>query len=269
MTATHEATKDSDGAALITGASRGIGAAIARGLAAEGFAVVVAARGMEGAEQVAASIREAGGRAQALGLDVTDPHAVAAALGPLREFAASVGGLRLLVNNAGLARSAPLERSGAFGENEDLYRLHMELNFHAPVRLAEALLEDLAGPSGCIVNVASSAGLQGYSYVAAYCASKHALVGWTRAAATERGSRGPRVHAVCPHYVDSPMLQSSIDNVVEKTGKSQEQARAFFAGQNPGGRLVQPEAVAAAVAELASGQRSEVILELTGSEPAP
>ncbi len=268
MTATNDSQENSGGAALITGASRGIGEAIARGLAAEGFAVVVAARGLERAEDVAASIRETGGRALALGLDVTDPAAVAGALGPLREFAQGAGGLRLLVNNAGLARSAPLERSGGFGDGEDLYRLHLELNFHAPVRLAEALLADLAGPHGCIVNVASSAGLQGYAYVAAYCASKHALVGWTRAAAAERGTRPPRVHAVCPHYVDSPMLQASIRNVVEKTGKTQAEAQAFFAQQNPGGRLVQPAAVAAAVADLALERRSEPVLELTGSESA-
>ena len=118
---------------------------------------------------------------------------------------------------------------------------------------------------GRVVNVASSAGLRGYAYVADYCASKHALVGLTRAAALELGPKGVLVGAVCPHYVDTPMTAESIRRVVEKTGKSEVEARRFFEQQNPGGRLVTAYEVADAVASLCEGEENGTLIELDGS----
>ena len=118
-----------------------------------------------------------------------------------------------------------------------------------------------------MVNIASSAGLQGYGYVAAYCASKHALVGYTRAAQEECGPKGVTFAAVCPHYVDTPMLEASVEAVMQKTGRTRDEARAFFASENPGGKLVTADEVAAAVVELCVGQGGDV-WELDGSGPA-
>ena len=116
-----------------------------------------------------------------------------------------------------------------------------------------------------MLNIASSAGLRGYAYVSAYCASKHALVGYTRAAALELGPKGVAFGALCPHYVDSPMLEASIRNVVEKTGMSTDEARAHFAGQNPSGELVTPEQVAKAAADWFERPENGAIVELTGA----
>ncbi|MDF1798705.1 MAG: SDR family oxidoreductase [Planctomycetota bacterium] len=239
--------------ALVTGASQGIGAAVARALHAAGARVVVSARRLGPCESLA---EELGEGAHALSLDVTDAVAVAAL--PAR-LEAEHGPLDWLVNNAGAATSAPLGKS-----DEALYQRLMELNFHAARRLAGAFLPGMRERDhGRIVAVASSAGLVGYPYVAAYCASKHALIGYTRAAAAETDKTGVGFGAVCPHYVDTPLLAASIDNLVAKTGKTRDEARAFFADQNPGGRLVAPAEVAAAVVELCQAT-GRGIVELDG-----
>jgi len=250
---------------LVTGASRGIGAAIARELAAGGWNVVAAARTESATERVARELEaETGQRALAVAMDVADPNSIRAGVARAREFANEVGPIEALVNNAGIAVSAPL--LGGRSEAGDLYDLHMRVNFHGARLVAEELLPDmLERGAGCLVNIASSAALQGYAYVAAYCASKHALLGWSRAAAEELRAKGVSVHAICPHYVDSPMLSDSVARLVEKTGKSEEEARGFFAAQNPGGRLVTPEEVASSVSRALAGELTELVLELDGS----
>jgi NAD(P)-dependent dehydrogenase (short-subunit alcohol dehydrogenase family) len=252
--------------ALITGASRGIGAAIAEELGARGMSVVLCARGRDGLVRRAADLRARGVRCDFLELDVADPGAAAALPDRVREIECHFGPLTALVNNAGIAVSAPLERSATHPDG-DLFERHLEVNFHGARRLVEALVPAmLERGAGRVLNVASSAGLQGYAYVSAYCASKHALVGYTRAAALELGPKGVAFGALCPHYVDSPMLAASIANVVEKTGRSEAEARAFFAAQNPDGRLVEPEAVARVAADWIEGGENGAVLELTGRE---
>jgi NAD(P)-dependent dehydrogenase (short-subunit alcohol dehydrogenase family) len=167
-----------------------------------------------------------------------------------------------LVNNAGIAKSAPLLHPA---EVTDLYEEHLAVNFHGARRMLEALLPGMrARGYGRIVNVASSAGLVGYAYVSAYCASKHALVGYTRSAALELAGSGVAVSAVCPHYVDSPMTERSAARIAEKTGRTSEAARALLAAQNPGGRLVTPAEVAEAVLEQLAGEHNGAIVELDG-----
>ena len=250
--------------ALVTGASRGIGAEVARRLGASGHFVVLAARGLDGCEAVLDEIRSAGGEGAALCLDLGDRSSLPNFLEQLEGQVGSRGGLDLLVNNAGIALSAPFAPKGG-GHADEAVDRHLEINFHGPRRLIEALAPGMvARGAGAVVNVASSAALRGYGYVSAYCASKHALLGYARAVAEELGPKGVAVHTLCPHYVDSPMLQASIDNVVAKTGQSVEEARAFFAAQNPGGALVQPADVADWVARLAAESGARVV-ELDGA----
>jgi NAD(P)-dependent dehydrogenase (short-subunit alcohol dehydrogenase family) len=249
--------------ALVTGGGRGIGAAVARALGERGACVFVAARSQDDCFGVAEEVREAGGTAWPLLLDVTDPESIAEALEAAADAAADFGPIDWLVNNAGIAVSAPfLEHGRATGT--DLYEQHLAVNFHGPRRLVEALAPGMLERGyGRIVNMASSAGLNGYGYVAAYCASKHALVGYSRAVAHELG-KGVTLNVVCPHYVDSPMTDASIEKIVAKTGRSPEQMRAFFAEQNPGGVLVTEEEVAASVRDLCLGDEHGQLVELAG-----
>jgi NAD(P)-dependent dehydrogenase (short-subunit alcohol dehydrogenase family) len=250
--------------ALVTGAGRGIGAAIASRLAREGAAVIAAARSQEACSEVVEAIRAAGGTAWAAYVDVTDPRTLDQALDELAEELEPHGPVAWLVNNAGIAETAPFLRHGR-ESGVDLYEKHLSVNFHGPrraiERLAPAMLER---GSGRIVNVASSAGLQGYPYAAAYVASKHALIGYTRCAALELAGKGVTINAVCPHYVDSPMTDQTVERIVKKTGRSEADTRAFLARQNPGGALVTQDEVASAVAQLVLGDRNGVLVELLG-----
>jgi len=248
--------------ALVTGASRGIGEAIARRLARAGAVVLVTGRDASRCQVVADGVKREGGVAHALQLDVQNPLSVRTALEAAAERGA--GAVEWLVNNAGVAISAPLLASG--GVEGDLYERHLAVNFHGARRMVEALLPAMKERGrGRIVNVASSAGLRGYAYVAAYCASKHALVGYSRAAAQELAESGVTLNVVCPHYVDSPMTARAVELVVEKTARSAEEAWRFFAEQNPGGRLVTPEEVAEAVHGLLAGGENGAIVELDGA----
>jgi len=248
----------SDQVALVTGASRGIGAEVAALLGRRGVHVLVAARGLDECRSVAAEIVAAGGAATGIRLDVTEPDSIERALSEGRSAAGPIG---WLVNNAGMALSAPLLAP----DGDDLFGKHMRVNFDGPRRVMQALLPSMVDAgSGSIVQVASSAALVGYPYVSAYCASKHALLGYSRAAALELSRKGVAVNVVCPHYVDSPMTTASIERIVQKTGQSEAEARAFLEGQNPGGVLVSPTEVAEAVHGQLIGGRTGVVLELLG-----
>ncbi len=250
--------------ALVTGASRGIGAAIARALAASGVAVVAAARGAGACAALCDELRAAGADAWPLALDVTDPASVKSGATEAARLAAGVGPVDWLVNNAGIAVSAPALAADA----EELNERQLAVNYHGARRAFEALAPAMVERGyGRVVNVASSAALGGYAYVSAYCASKHALLGYTRAVAHELAKSGVGVCAVCPHYVDSPMLAESIERVAHKTGRGEAEARAFFERQNPGGRLVTTDEVAAAVVALLRDERTGVVVELDGGEP--
>lgn len=222
--------------AVVTGASRGIGLAIARALQAQGARVTLMARDAAALEAAAAGL---GGASGWQAIDVADAAGVAAAF----ERASRVD---ILVNNAGQAASAPFMKT-----DEALWQRMLEVNLSGAYHCIQAALPGMLDAGwGRIVNVASTAGLTGYRYVAAYCAAKHGLVGLTRALALELAAKGITVNAVCPGYTETDIVQEAVANIVRKTGRSEEQARAELAAGNPQGRLVRPEEVAHAVAML-------------------
>ncbi len=251
-------------AALVTGASRGIGAAVAQRLARDGTAVILAARSRIECLDVAEKIEGEGGLAFPLELDVTDEERVPFALEEAHALVEEIGPIDWLVNNAGIAVSAPLLSRDP--SPEELARRHLDVNFHGARRLIEGLLPQMKSKGyGRIVNIASSAGMRGYAYASSYCASKFALIGYTLAAALELEKNGVTVNAVSPHYVDSPMTDANVARIAEKTGKTPDEVRAFLARENPGGRFVTCEEVAEAVAELLLGNDTGVLVELDGS----
>jgi NAD(P)-dependent dehydrogenase (short-subunit alcohol dehydrogenase family) len=223
--------------ALVTGGGSGIGAAIAQALVEAGLCVTVTGRRLD----VLQSLTERyPGKMQAVVVDVTDAQAVTKGFAQARE---AFGPVQVLVNNAGQAHSAPFLKTSA-----DHWQTMLSVNLGGTLHCSQAALPDmLATGWGRIVNVASTAGLAGYAYVAAYCAAKHGVVGLTRSMALEFAKKGITVNAVCPGYTETEILQQSIANVVAKTGRTEAQARAEFATSNPQGRIVLPHEVADAV----------------------
>jgi NAD(P)-dependent dehydrogenase (short-subunit alcohol dehydrogenase family) len=223
--------------AIITGGGSGIGAAVASELARLGARLTLIGRRPDRLAKIAAKVmRDCRAECGCQSADVTDADAAA------RAFAAA-GPADILVNNAGAAESAPFLKTGAA-----LLDRMMAVNCHAAFRCTQAVLPAmLKAERGRIVNVASTAGVTGYAYVTAYCAAKHALVGLTRALARELAKTEVTVNAVCPGYTDTDLVAQAVDNIVAKTGRSKDMARADLATGNPQGRLVRPEEVAATV----------------------
>jgi 3-hydroxybutyrate dehydrogenase len=245
-------------AALVTGGGRGIGRAVALALGRAGAAVAITARTRAQLDAVAAELKDAGAAAVVTGeMDVADPEALAAGLERIR---AAFPRIDILVNNAGIAESAPLGRTDLA-----LWQRHLAVNATAPFLLSRALLPGMLERRwGRIINIASMAGLGGAPYIAAYAASKHALVGLTRALAAETAGTGVTVNAVCPGYVATDMVWSGARRITEKTGKPFEAAVQAMADFNASGKLIEPDAVAAAALELAaegaSGRTGETVV---------
>lgn len=240
-------------AALVTGASSGIGLAIASGLAARGHGVALLARSRDALEAAARRLDAAAGREIALPLpaDVTDGAATARAC---REAESRLGPIGILVNSAGIAESASYERTDA-----SLIRRHLDVNLLGAHHAIAAVYPGMvARGEGSILNVASVAGLEGFAYVSAYTASKHALVGLTRSLALEAAAKGVRVNALCPSYVDTPMLERSVERIVATTGRTRAEARETLGRMNRGGFLLKPEEVAAAALWLLSDRARDV-----------
>lgn len=227
-------------AAVVTGGGRGIGRAIAGRLARAGASVIVAARSRDEIEGVAEELSSRGGRAVAIPCDVTDPDAV----GRLEERARQAfGTVDILVNNAGISSSSPLHRVSL-----DDWSRSLDVNATGPFLCTRAFLPGMLDAGwGRVVNVASVSGLRGGRYITAYASAKHAVVGFTRSLALEVAGEGVTVNAVCPAFVETEMTEESVDRIVEKTGRSREDARRALEEESPQDRLIRPEEVANAV----------------------
>jgi NAD(P)-dependent dehydrogenase (short-subunit alcohol dehydrogenase family) len=233
--------------ALVTGGGRGIGRAVAAALAGAGVAVTVVGRTEAALAEVVAA-----GEAAGYGIaDVTD----AAELGrQVTAATAARGPIAILVNNAGSVESGPFVAADP-AVFHNMFSVHLMGAVHATQAVLPGMI---ARGFGRVVNVASTAGLKGYPYVAAYCAAKHALVGLTRALAAETAKRGVTVNAVCPGYTDTELMRDSIGRVADKTGRGRAEVLADFEGNAPIGRLIDPREVAAAVLYLCSPEAAAV-----------
>ena len=231
--------------ALVTGASRGIGRGIALALAAAGADVALSARGQADLDQLAGEIRALGRRAFAVPADVTDPEDV----GRMAATAlASLGGVDILVNNAGAAGSHKF-----LGHPDELWHQMLAVNLTSAYYVTKALAPQMVSRgAGRIIMIASVASKVGARYSAAYTASKHGVLGLTRVLAAELVTSGITVNAICPGYVDTPMTDGTIANMVARTRLSEAQARETLEQMSPQRRLIAPDEVADLAVYLAS-----------------
>ena len=229
--------------AIVTGGGTGIGAAIAEALEAEG-----------------ATVSRVGRRPEKLGAngfaaDVTDRAQVEAAFAAAR---AAHGPISILVNNAGEAGGIAFARLSA-----EKWRHQLGVNLDGVFHCCQAALPDLrAAEAGRIVTIASTAGLRGYAYTAAYVAAKHGAVGLMRALAAEFAGTGLTANAVCPGFTDTDLVAAAIANIQAKTGRGEAEAKAELARLNPSGRLIAPREVAALTLALILSDRSGEAVEI-------
>ncbi len=220
---------------LITGASRGIGSAIATQLLEEGHFVALCARTESDLTEIAQKFAD---RALVIPIDVL---ALDAAEKAINQITAKWAGIDALVLNAGDGVSAPIEKT-----TDEMWQHMMDLNATAPFRFLRAAVPHLKADGGSIVVIASKAGLVGEPNVVAYTAAKHAVVGLVRAAAAELGKYKIRVNALCPDYVDTPMTQRTLSAAAERTGKSVADVKMALVTKLTGLRLLTAQEVASA-----------------------
>jgi len=225
--------------AIVTGGGRGIGAAVAQALAQADARITLMGRSRDVLLSQSVKLGPKAG-VQAIEVDVTEPESVE------RGFAAAAkdfGPAAILINNAGQAASAPFEKT-----DMALWQRLIGVNLTGTFLCSRAVVPGMVKAGyGRIVNVASIAGLAGAPYVSAYCASKHGVIGLTRSLALELARKNITVNAVCPSYVETDMVSTAVSNIVAKTGRSAEEAKAELTRRNPQGRILQPQEVANAV----------------------
>lgn len=250
----------------VTGAAQGIGLAIADAFLSAGANVTIVGRNADKLSAAASMLRGSHPSAsvhEALA-DLTDADQIGQAFGGA---VAAFGPVSVLVNNAGASGSVPFAKM-----DQAHFSSMLDANALSAFLCCKAVISDmLAAKSGRIINVASTAGLKGYAYVAGYCAGKHAVVGLTRALALELARKGITVNAICPGFVETPMTVESVRNIIAKTGRTEEQARADLAAMNPQKRLVQPAEIAAMAVQLAqpsAGGINGQMIAIDGGETA-
>jgi NAD(P)-dependent dehydrogenase (short-subunit alcohol dehydrogenase family) len=226
-----------DGVALVTGAGRGIGRAVAHRLSRQGLRVALVARHRAQLDETAAGCA---GPALTLPADVTDPDQIEAVYAAVEQ---SWGPVEVLVTSAGAGHSARLDRT----TDADWQRM-LELNLTAPFRCIRRAVPAMRTAGwGRVVVVASTAAHVGEPYIAAYTASKHGVLGLVRSAGAELARTGVTVNAVCPAYVDTPMTDATVASIASTTGRTLEEARRTLERKQPIGRLIRPDEVADAV----------------------
>lgn len=236
---------------FVTGAGRGVGRAVARRFARDGYAVAVTGRSHPQVRETADAIRAAGGEALALTCDVASRDDVSRAVALAEQ---RLGPIDVLVNNAGIAGSAPFVKM-----NDEMWDAMLAVNLTGTYNCMRAIAPGMFGRRyGRIINIASTAARVGYPYAAAYVASKHGVLGLTRAVALEANGRGVTVNAICPGWLDSDMTQQSIARIAESTGRTVAEARRMLEEMNPRGRLITPDEVAAVAAFLASPEAAGI-----------
>lgn len=255
---TSLAEKDIQGQhVVITGGGTGVGEQIAQTFAQAGASVTILGRRLGPLQDVADRIG-----ALALRADVTNRVALDAALDRARDVH---GPVSVAIANAGSADSAPFAKM-----TFEAFQSSLDVNLTGVFHLWQAALPDmLARGGGRMIAVASTAGLKGYSYVSHYCAAKHGVVGLTRALALELGPKKITVNAICPGFIETPLLEKSIEKIVASTGMTDADARASLMAGNPQKRFVQTCEVASAALWLCSPEAFSVnghALALSGGE---
>jgi NAD(P)-dependent dehydrogenase (short-subunit alcohol dehydrogenase family) len=223
--------------ALITGAGKGIGEAIALAFGAAGMRIAVAARTESDIERVASAIRARGGAALAVPCDVTKPDSIAKAVHAVK---VGIGPITVLVNNAGAGESHKF-----IGHDDALWHRMIDVNLNSVYHVCKAVVPMMVEARwGRIINIASVASKIGSKYVAAYTTAKHGVLGLTRALAVELVAHNITVNAICPGYVDTPLTDKTIANMTARTRMSAADARAFLERGSPQNRLITSEEVA-------------------------
>lgn len=244
--------------ALVTGGGSGVGRAVALALAEAGVDVTICGRRQDALAAVAAENT----RIFPAAADVTDEADMEALH---RHAVAARGPFDIVVPNVGMSGSAPAHRT-SLAEWQQTLAVNLTGAF---LTVRPALAGMVERRSGRIVFVASTAGLKGYAYVAPYVAAKHGVVGLMRALAVETAKSGVTVNAVCPGFVETDMLEQSVQRIVAKTGRDAESARVSLRSTNPQGRFIQPAEIAASVLYLcseAAGSVTGQALSLSGGE---
>jgi NAD(P)-dependent dehydrogenase (short-subunit alcohol dehydrogenase family) len=234
---------------LVTGGGRGIGRAIALAFAAPGRTVVIASRSQDELQQTAVSVEATGARAVPVTMDVTDERSVELAFDRVREIGS---GLDVLVNNAGVGGGQPVDQTDTAS-----WRRVLDTNVWGTFLVTRAAVPMMVD-DGRIISVSSVLGRFGVPGYTAYCASKHAVIGFTRALALELTGRRITVNAICPGWVDTEMAASGMRGGASATGMTFEEFRAHALSAVPIGRIIQPEEVANLVTFLASPGASAI-----------
>ena len=232
--------------AIITGGGTGIGLEIAKSFGNAGAKVTIMGRNLGRLNDALEGLQNA----QAVGVDVTSEENVVSAI---KSATDSFGPCDILVNNAGIASSAPFHKQSLEGWN-NIIGVNLTGVF---LCTREVLLGMKANGWGRIINIASVAGHKAIKYTAAYVASKHGVIGLTKSLALDLAGDNITANSVCPGFTRTPMLENTVENIIVKTGLSENEALAILIKDNPQGRIIEPEEIAETTLWLCSdGEKS-------------
>lgn len=237
--------------AIITGGGKGIGAAIAKCLARQGSKVSILGRTESTLKETADDIIKNGGIAQYFIVDVTNEESIKAGIdSAIKRF----GEVTFLINNAGAAETAPVLKM-----DNALWDRMIAVNLTSVFLCTKHALPSLKKSQDArIVNISSTAGVTGYQYVAAYCAAKHGVIGFTKALAKELSDSNITVNAICPGYTDTDLFRDSVTRAASKTGKSKDEIKDAFLKTVPGSKLITPEEIASSVVWLCDKNQGKI-----------